>query len=445
MLLLISGCGGGGSDSSSDADISDPIPAALPVTAEEPAISNGSLPLLVIRLAYSDRSFVNDAATWHDKIFGETPHQLNDYYLEVSNGNFRFIPAEEGQGSADDGVITVTLDKPHPDPDDSRLMRSDLAAALAAADPYIDYSIYDRNGNGGISFDEMQIMFIVAGYEDAYSGGSSAPGVWAHSYCLSSSGAPRADGVSLLECTYAGRYALFGERHGNHDATIGIIAHELGHSAFMLPDLYDTDGSSSGIGYFGLMAMGSWGTSHYDSLTGETPTHFSAWSKLRNGWVTPVNLAITPSEGVSVSLYQSSSIASNIIKIPISENEYFLLENRDNGGYDRGLDKLGGTFDGGLALWHIDETVIASRSATNSVNTNETRKGVDLEEAARVQLDSGSGNGHERNLYYAGNVADFTPTTDPDSDSYTGSGSGIYIEGISDRGAIMYATIINPN
>ena len=48
------------------------------------------------------------------------------------------------------------------------------------------------------------------------------------------------------------------------DATIGVMAHELGHAYFDLPDLYDTTNTSSGIGAFGIMGGGVWG---YKTLT----------------------------------------------------------------------------------------------------------------------------------------------------------------------------------
>jgi len=38
--------------------------------------------------------------------------------------------------------------------------------------------------------------------------------------------------------------------------TIGVFCHELGH-AFGLVDLYDTDNSSYGTGYWSLMSSGS--------------------------------------------------------------------------------------------------------------------------------------------------------------------------------------------
>ncbi len=39
--------------------------------------------------------------------------------------------------------------------------------------------------------------------------------------------------------------------------THGVYVHEFGH-AFGLPDLYDVDYSSKGVGHWSLMSGGSW-------------------------------------------------------------------------------------------------------------------------------------------------------------------------------------------
>jgi len=63
---------------------------------------------------------------------------------------------------------------------------------------------------------------------------------------------------------------------------VGTVAHETGHG-FGLPDLYDTDGTSEGVGEYSLMGSGNY-TSPF------SPTRMDAWSLNELGWVTIVPL-----------------------------------------------------------------------------------------------------------------------------------------------------------
>ncbi|MEA3372485.1 MAG: M6 family metalloprotease domain-containing protein [Campylobacterota bacterium] len=433
LTALFSGCsGGGGSTSPSD-------------TVEKAPQATGSVPLLLIRLQYNDITFTNHEASWSNKIFADRLYALNHYYYEASHGVFSFTRVNENEAIQNDGVVTITLNKSHPDSGYSDIIHTDLSDAVRAASDYLDFSVYDLNQNGKVALNELQVMFIVAGYENAYDP-TSTPAVWAHSNCIDTP--PTVDGVTVMGCNEGGSYSLFGERHGDHDATSGIIAHELGHAAFLLPDLYDTlDANSLGIGYFGLMGYGSWGATAADEasdLYGNTPTHFCAWSKIDNGWITPLSLdGITDHD---VNLTETASSSYNIIKLPIDSSEYFLLENRNNRGYDEGLYGLDGVFDGGLAIWHIDESVMNAKRASNEVNTDESHRAVDIEEANTpdpdYSIDNG-GKGDEQNLYYLGNKVEFSPSTSPNSNDYSGAVSGIIINNISERGATMSATVTN--
>jgi len=396
------------------------------------------LPLIIIRINFDDHQFNSGADIWSSKIFGTTEGELNHYYNEISYGNFQFKKADESDGTANDGIITITLSEDHPDPrGDNRKIGSfqinELKDALSLADTSIDFSSYDRDSNGKISKDELQIMFLIAGGESAT---GTTPGIWAHQSALLSGDAPTHDGVKLMSGTDGGDYSLFGERQGTHDATIGVIAHELGHAVFGLPDLYDTDGSSAGIGDFGLMGGGSWGKKSGDSYGGQTPVHMTGWSKLQINFVTPkiidsdtIGLSI---KGTAYSDYQLYAILSGVA------GEYFLFENRDASGYDRGLYSLnrGGASDyfGGLSILHIDNN--------QANNQDENHKLVDIEEANSAELDANKNNrGHVNNLFFSGNSTEFTPTTTPNSKRYDGASCGVSITNISATGATMSADI----
>jgi len=391
--------------------------------------NKSSIPMLGILVSYNNVSFHSSDTVWSSKLFGNNEHELNNYYTEVSNSKFHIEKAVENSGIINDGIISVKLNKNHPnlaidDPLYSEIVYQDLKNAMQTLDSYIDFSNYDSDANGFITPDELLLTFIMAGYEDSYEGMHVNNGTWGHKSCALISQSPTLDGVTLMKCLKRGNFVIIGERHdvsSPHDATIGIIAHELAHSAFLLPDLYNTSGSKGGIGNFGLMGGGTWGTQSFHEYAGNTPVHFSAWSKLYLGWITPI-------EGSgSESLHESSSPNFNVIKISINSDEYYLLENRNNSGYDKGLFTLDGVFNGGMALWHIDKKKLTSTYfGDNSVNNLTNDKGVDLVEAANAEIDTVSSSiGDEKALFYSTNVNSFETK----------------ISNISDRGSTMTLNI----
>ncbi|MBI3195547.1 MAG: T9SS type A sorting domain-containing protein, partial [Ignavibacteriae bacterium] len=115
-------------------------------------------------------------------------------------------------------------------------------------------------------------------------------------------------------------------------------------------------------------------------------------------------------------------------------------------------------FNGGALVWHIDENVIEANLFKNEVNANPEHRGVDLEEADGSQdigqsyefLSPGAGSedGTALDFWYAGNSAPvrnkknfFTPTTFPNSNSYAGANSHIYIKDFSPRKSRMTVKI----
>lgn len=397
------------------------------------SLSGASHPLLVILVDFNDSSMLNDDLKWSKAFFDDYSNSVRAYYSEVSKGSFSFTPAAESYNSNNDGVIRVKLNYNHINTGGnvSYLNQNVVKDALTAANTYIDYSTYDKDNNGFISTDELHIVTILAGYESSYS--NKIPGVWGHKASLSYYYAANLDNVTLGYSGGGGGYLQIGEIHDDHMATIGIICHELGHD-LGLPDLYDTDDSSQGVGPHSLMGSGSWGC---DSIQypGNYPTHLDPWSKIYLGFDNPQ----TVTSG-KYTINQSGSSGYNIIKIPTSNaNEYFLVENREYNGFDRGLWFM--VNNGGAAIWHIDESVIKSKFASNTINDDEFHKGIDIEEAdemfaGKSKLDSNIG--YNLDSYYRlGYNSIFNGESKPGSLMYSGESTNYVISVQSYSGSQM--------
>ncbi len=408
-------------------------PEGAPSAPQGAPFGNFNGPVLFILAEFSNRAGTYSESSWGSFV----SNNIADYYSEASYGKVNLTPATESSGINNNGVIGwVNLGYNHPNTGSSTGTANQQITrdAIIAADPFIDYSSYDTNSDGFVDSDELAVVVVVAGYERAYSS-AYTPSVWGHKWSIGFFvGAPTVDGVVLGDFHGGnGGYAQFGEIHrsnsGNqHQATMGIMVHELGHLIFGLPDLYDTDGSSSGIGAWGVMGGGSWGQANVDPWAGQTPVLPCAWTKLELGWVDQIEgtgtesftAAGDPSAGPTNSVRRAST--------PVS-TQYFLVENRRPVGYDLGLQRYLGASFGGLAIWHIDDT--------KSSNSNDANRWVDLEEADGTQM--GTSRGNPTDIWYQGNATTFNDGTNPNSKLYNGTSSSVDINNISTAGTVMTA------
>jgi len=451
-------------DTISDDTISETCNSSLSIQAST------QIPLLVIRVQYINASFQSNASTWSNKIFSSDDGNLNHYFHETTYGKYQFKPATESDGCSNDGIITVTMNENHPN-----TQKNSYACyaekAIRKADEYIDFSQYDSDNNTVLNTDELQVMFLVAGGESA-SSINSPGGIWAMATSLwcdkNNDGKVTAiDGEYFvyLDDTYllapknadppSNGYSQFGERQGisasnTWDATIGIIAHELGHAYFDIPDLYCTSGDCQGIGLFGLMGAGSWGYKSSSEKSGATPVHMTAWTKQKISVCSPMladnNTYTLPA------VYQTKQFLSScpIYKVDndTDDTEYFLIENRSDGGYDSGLRILlentksyvvGNDYKGGILIWHFQD--ILSSCALHNNCQNASVKLLDLEEANNADLDSGGSSGRSTHLFYLGNNSTFDNNSNPSSKWNDNSSSGISITNISVAGDDMTITV----
>ena len=376
ILVLFSACGSSDSPQTiptvtSDNQVLDDVDFGL---------TQNEVPTLVVVMNWTDYS-ENDPLVWHDKIFNKEDNSVNRWYYDSTDANIELVPVQENSGTVNDGVIIVTMGKAHPGGyNDTTFRDTEITNAITSSTVVnsMDFNALDTNRDGDVSHKELQIIFIVAGGEESY-GDPSDKSIWAHAWSYESNGAPNVDGVNLMrytgvEATF-GSYAKFGATHGintryAHTATIGIIAHELGHSLFNLGDYYQTDAADendngyngSGLGYYDVMSGGSWAKKTIDSYDGDTPVQFSAYNKID----AKVDANVTVIDSAQNITIKCSS--HELVKLTTAlSNEYFLVECRDSARVDsdRSFNSLDSAFtDNKLFafIYHVD---------TDKANNNE--------------------------------------------------------------------------
>ena len=247
----------------------------------------------------------------------------------------------------------------------------------------IDFSQYDNDNDGDV--DGIMVVHAGQGAEE----GAQRQYIWSHR-------------SRIAPVTYDGKtisdYIMNPEtRASGTIATVGVYCHEFGHN-LGLPDLYDTDGSSQGIGNWGLMGSSAW------LGGGKRPGGLSAWSKVKLGWQVPTEITLNG----SYVLNPADATEEIYLLDPGEGKEFFLLENRQKEGVDQALP------GSGLAIWHIDDA--------RYTNSFEAHKRVDVEEADGLNGLDGSSRGDAGDLYpgTSGNTV-FNAVSNPNNQLYGGS------------------------
>jgi hypothetical protein len=200
-------------------------------------------------------------------------------------------------------------------------------------------------------------------------------------------------------------------------STMGVYGHEFGHT-LGLPDLYDTDSSSTGIGDWSMMSYGSWNNG------GRTPAHFDAWCKVRLDFVDPIDQT-TNSVGT---VLQPAHANMSVIRLDTpahAPGEYLLLENRRLGGFDAYLPAQG------LLVWHVDISVPGNSDESCGANAMHPR--VRLIQADDLcELESGWSYGDYGDPFPgSSSKTSLGALTAPNSRAYSGKKSGVKLTNIT--------------
>jgi len=361
----------------------------------------------------------------HDSLYFDSQLRfLEHYYSRVSNDSLRLEWEIWPRG----GQAAYRLPQPmwhyHWNDGDERtdgqlaeLFRA--AWALADADP----DLRVRDDAGQPRFDAFLVFHAGVGQDFGEDG--TPHDIPSAFLSRSTDGTPAAhetslrDGESGLEVPVRqGLILPEGENHADFEHGLaGLLILQFGHQ-LGLPNLYDSRDGTSVIGKWGLMDQGS------ANFRGLLPARPDAWSRLLLGWDEAL-LADTPRDSVRVAAPGRAPGEPRIVKIPLTEHEYLLVENRQREetgrdwtwGRDRDnrwarldsdyslsfQDTLGVASDSagvlvavgnldfdlpgqGLLVWHVDErSATPENVAANRVNDDPARRGVDLEEGDGVQ------------------------------------------------------------
>ncbi|MEW6173778.1 MAG: Ig-like domain-containing protein [Bacillota bacterium] len=390
---------------------------------------------LVVMVDFSDKPGSFGRADFQNLFFGSTSGTARDYFIANSYGAFDLQGdvaggPEGGQPAAVWLRLPSTLDYYAGDsygyggyPQNSQKLAEDAVGLLKAND--FDWTPY-RASDGTVPY----LVMLHAGQGAEVTGRSGD--LWSLSWSLSNP-------VTVGETTI-NNFILVPEQGVDPGilTTIGVFCHEYGH-ALGLPDLYDTVGrTEGGVGNWSLMAAGGWLGPDND---GSVPASLDAFCRSYFGWSVP-ETPVTGGLGVSMIPVTTGSFVYALYPDGnTADSEYFLVENRQNTGYDTYLPGKG------LLIWHVDHDIMNPGSSywqNNTVNVSGVN-GLQVEEADNewemvATVGKNRGDAGDPFPGATGNIA-FTPFSAPDSNERDGNPTGISFYNIAADGDNMTGNI----
>ncbi len=258
------------------------------------------------------------------------------------------------------------------------------ADAIKAADEYVNFADYDWDGDGTVE----QVFILYAGKGQHDGGGSYT--IWPHQSKLSASdykSALNLDGVTI------DTYACSSELQGTGSVCgIGTICHEFSH-CLGYPDLYDGTSGNWGMGSWDIMDMGS----YIDD--GFTPACYTGLERMLAGWQNATVLR----NDTTVTGMQPISEGGEffIIYNEGYKNEFYILENHQNVGWDK---KRTGT---GLLVTYADYSESVWKGAAPNSGSSYSRCTVITADGVK------SDNYPENNAFPYGTVNSLTDSSTP--------------------------------
>jgi immune inhibitor A len=377
--------------------------------------ATGNFNILAICVDFPDKPSTVAAGKFDTLLYSATVSSVRRFYSEMSHATLTLVTVNLPSATGWQHLPTNYSYYVNSNyglggyPQNTQKLCEDLVDLV---NPVVNFANYDNDGNGYVD----GIVIIHPGRGAEFSG--SISDVWSHKWGIT----PRLrDGVYISAYTIQPEYW-----NSPGDMTIGVYAHEIGH-LFGLPDLYDTDGSSRGIGKWSLMSGGSW-----NGTLGNSPAHMDAWCKSQLGWVTPINVGSNMT-GATIPRITDSAKVFRIWANGTVGNEYYLIENRQKTGYDTYLP------GSGLCIWHIDDSKSSNNTEWYPGHTSSGNLWVALEQADGLwEMEKNLDQGDGADPYPGtGNQTTFSAATTPNSNAYDGTQTFVTITNISPSSALM--------
>jgi M6 family metalloprotease-like protein len=299
---------------------------------------------LVILVNFSDKSFVTSSAqSAFTNLLNQSGYSANgatgsarDYFMASSYG--KFSPEFDVVGPY---TLSKTMksyganDADGYDVDPARMI---VDACKAADNAGVDFSKYDTDNDGLID----NIFVYYAGYNEAE--GAAENTVWPHRWVVYTSEESSTDYTydgTVASVTFDGvrlyDYACTSELKGTSGSNmcgVGTFCHEFGH-VLGLPDYYPTDGGTHfTLSYWNIMDAGAY------LNDGKTPPTYSAFDRFFLNWLTPIelkssgNFTLQPLTSSNNAYLISKDGNHNLVGNSPNPTEFFMLENRQNSGWD---------------------------------------------------------------------------------------------------------------
>lgn len=307
----------------------------------ETSIFQGKKKGLIILAQFTDSKFNSG----HDRALYDKIANAENYTANGFKGSVKdyFKAQSAGQFELDFDVVGICQLKNAcsyyggnaSNGDDLRAGEMVAEACQWAATQGVDFSQYDWDGDGEVD----QVFVLYAGMGEADGGAKST--IWPHMFALSYSDYGKSlsfNGVTVD--TYACSAELNGE---NALDGIGTFCHEFSH-CMGFPDLYDTGYSGwFGMGDYDLMCAGNYNND------GKCPAGYSAYEKHECGWITFQDVTLIE-EDLHVAGLKAISEGGGayVLKNKAHEDEYYIVENRQNTGWDAYLPSEG------VMITHVD-------------------------------------------------------------------------------------------